>query len=121
MDQPSRYLSYLGKKVEVVIDRPIGSRHPSLGFVYEVNYGYLPHTRAGDGYEIDAYVLGVDAPVPLFTGRCIAVVLRWDDIEHKLVVANFPLSTDQIASQIAFVERYYETEIILGDTEHRHE
>lgn len=58
MDNPARYVAYLGQPVRVVVDRPLGTRHPRMGFVYEVNYGYLPETTAGDGAEIDAYVLG---------------------------------------------------------------
>ena len=40
---------FLGKKVEVVIDRPLGSKHPKHGFTYEVNYGYIPDTKSPDG------------------------------------------------------------------------
>ena len=29
---------YLGQKVNVIIDRPLGSKHPKHGFLYEVNY-----------------------------------------------------------------------------------
>ncbi len=32
---------YLGKKVEVTMDRPLGTKHPKHGFMYEANYGFL--------------------------------------------------------------------------------
>ena len=32
---------FLGKEVEIIIDRKRGSKHPEFGFVYEVNYGYI--------------------------------------------------------------------------------
>ena len=35
---------YLGKEVSIIMDRPLGSKHPREGFVYEVNYGYVPGT-----------------------------------------------------------------------------
>ena len=40
---------YIGQKVKVVMDRPLGTTHPKHGFVYEVNYGYIPNTVSGDG------------------------------------------------------------------------
>lgn len=35
-------IDYLGKKVTLKIDRPLGSRHPQYGFIYMLNYGYVP-------------------------------------------------------------------------------
>jgi inorganic pyrophosphatase len=40
---------YLGKEVQLSIDRPLGTKHPKHGFVYEVNYGFVPNTKAPDG------------------------------------------------------------------------
>ena len=54
---------YLGKIINVKIDRPFGSKHPKHGFIYPVNYGYVPNTVSGDGEELDAYLLGVFSPV----------------------------------------------------------
>lgn len=50
--------SYLGKFVKVKIDRPLGSKHPKHNFIYPLNYGFIPNTIAGDGEEIDAYIIG---------------------------------------------------------------
>ena len=30
---------YLGKQVQIKIDRPLGSHHPTHGFIYSLNYG----------------------------------------------------------------------------------
>ena len=30
----------------------MGSRHPKHGFIYPVNYGYVPNTISGDGEEL---------------------------------------------------------------------
>ena len=57
---------YIGKIVDVNIDREFGSRHPKHGFIYPVNYGYIPNTISGDGEELDAYVLGVQEPLDVF-------------------------------------------------------
>jgi inorganic pyrophosphatase len=57
----------IGRVVTVNIDRPMGSRHPRLGFLYSVNYGYVPGVIAPDGEDLDAYLLGVDHPVECAT------------------------------------------------------
>ena len=79
-------LSFLGQKVNVVIDRPLGSKHPQHGFTYEVNYGYIPNTKSPDGEEQDVYVLGIDKPISKIIGVCIAVIHRTNDNDDKLVV-----------------------------------
>ena len=114
MDDVSKYTQYLGKKINVQIDRPKGSLHPRLNFLYETNYGFIPGTLAGDGHEIDAYVLNQDEALSNFEGKCIAVVVRKDDEEHKLIVADSDLTRDQIVAETKFVEGYYDTEIILA-------
>lgn len=40
---------FLGKEVEVVIDRPLGSKHPQHDFVYDTNYGFIQGIKAPDG------------------------------------------------------------------------
>ena len=55
--------NYIGKKLKVQIDRPLNTKHPKHGFVYELNYGYVPNTISGDGEELDCYILGVEEPV----------------------------------------------------------
>jgi inorganic pyrophosphatase len=51
--------AFLEQIVRVKVDRPMGSKHPHLGFVYPVNYGFLPGVPAPDGGMLDAYVLGL--------------------------------------------------------------
>lgn len=55
--------NFIGKEVNIVIDRALGTKHPKHGFVYTVNYGYVPNVISGDGEELDAYLLGVFNPV----------------------------------------------------------
>ena len=115
MDDIEKYTKYLGQQVQVEMDRPKGSKHPTLDFIYETNYGFLPGTKAGDGDEIDAYVVGQKYPLERFNGQCIAVVVRKNDDEHKLIVADSHYSEDEIYNEVRFVEDYYDTEIILAD------
>ena len=70
---------YIGKIVKAKIDRPLGSSHPKHGFIYPVNYGYIPNTVPGDGAELDAYILGTNLPLSDFEGKCIAIIHRLND------------------------------------------
>ena len=105
----------IGKKVTVTIDRPLGSRHPShTDIIYPINYGYVEGIIAPDGEEQDAYVLGIDHPIKEFTGKVIAIIHRFDDVEEKWVVApeNMPFSKEEIEEKVAFQEKYFKNEII---------
>ena len=112
---------YLGTIVDVKIDRPIGSVHPEYNFFYPVNYGYIPNTKAGDGKEIDAYVLGEFEPIESFKGRVIGIIKRKDDNEDKLVVAKTlnSFSESDIEVLTEFQERYFNTEIVCVTTRKR--
>ena len=79
---------YIGKTVKVKIDRPLNSKHPKHGFIYELNYGYVPNTISGDGEELDCYVLGIDKPIDEFEGKCIAVIHRINDNDDKLIIVS---------------------------------
>jgi inorganic pyrophosphatase len=104
---------YIGKIVTVKMDRPLGSAHPKHGFIYPVNYGYIPGTVSGDGEELDAYVLGEHKPLDEFQGQVIAVIHRINDDDDKLVVMargrNY--TDDQIRALTEFQEQYFESEI----------
>ena len=110
------YYEYLGKEVKVVIDRPIGSKHPDYELIYPINYGYIPDSKAGDGEEIDAYLVGIDEPLEKYCGIVKALVIREDDVENKLVVIPDHLEVDErmIAEAIQFQESYFKTRIILN-------
>ena len=79
----------------------------SHGFLYPVNYGYLPGVPAPDGEDLDAYVLGVDQPLERFEGICIAVIHRLDDADDKLVVVppggmSDSFGTDELSGAIFY-------------------
>ena len=105
---------YLGKDVSIIIDRPLGSKHPKHGFVYEVNYGYVPGTRSADGEELDAYYLGSSQPLHIVKGRCIAIIHRLDDDDDKLVIVpktHIDLTDGEITEAVNFQERWFDGEI----------
>ena len=101
-------VNYLGRIVDVEIDRPLGSAHPKYGFIYEVNYGFISGTISGDGEELDAYVLGVDNPLKTFNGRVIAIVHRTDEDDDKLVVVpdGLNFTNYQIELLVNFQEKW---------------
>jgi inorganic pyrophosphatase len=105
---------FLGQLVHVDIDRPLGSHHPTYGFRYLANYGYVPGVRAPDGDELDAYVLGVDGALISFAGRCIAIVHRLDDDDDKLVVVpdGTDFSDEEILAQTHFQERFFDSQVL---------
>lgn len=104
----------IGKMVKVIVDRPLGSYHPKhKDIYYPINYGYIEGIIAPDGEEQDAYILGVNEPVEEFTGRIIAIIHRFDDVEEKWVVApeNKFYTKDEIVQQVEFQEKYFDSEI----------
>ena len=105
---------YLEKTLEVKIDRPFGSKHPKHGFIYPVNYGYVPNTISGDGEELDCYILGVFEPLETFNGKCIAIIHRLDDNDDKLIIVpeNKSFSNQEIRALTEFQERFFKSEII---------
>ena len=112
--EKASFKDYLGKKVHVVVDRPMGSKHPKHGFIYPINYGYIPNTISGDGEELDAYVIGVFEEVKEFDGECIAAIHRLDDNDDKLVIAPEEkiYTKQQIEALVEFQERFFKHEII---------
>lgn len=105
--------SYIGQNVKIKIDRPLNSKHPKHGFIYQLNYGYVPNTISGDGEELDCYLLGVDKPVEDFEGRCIAVIHRTNDDDKLVIVPDgIEFTDEEIRKLTEFQEQYFESEII---------
>ncbi len=107
-------IDYLNKIVDVKIDRPLGSKHPKHGFIYPVNYGFVPNTLSGDGEELDCYVLGVHEPLDTFKGKCIAIIHRLNDNDDKLIIVpeNRTFSNSEIRVLTEFQERFFKSEIV---------
>ena len=104
---------FLGKDINIFIDRKLGSKHPKHNIYYSINYGYVPNTISGDGEEIDAYLLGVFEPVDEYNGKCIAIIHRLDDNDDKLIVVpnDKDFSDEQIEVLVEFQERFFKHEI----------
>lgn len=107
---------FLGKTVDILIDRPVGHTHVTKGITlnYTINYGYLPGVNGGDGEEQDVYLLGVTESVESFQATIIGAVRRSDDNEDKLVAApaGMRFSAEEIRSATFFVEKYFESTVI---------
>ena len=105
----------IGKKVHVIIDRPLGSVHPKhVDLSYPVNYGYIEGIIAGDGECQDCYVLGENEPIKAFDGVVIAIIHRLNDVEDKWIVAKdgVLLSDQEILESIEFQEKYFKIQLI---------
>ena len=105
---------YIGKIVEVKIDREFGSKHPKHGFIYPLNYGYIPNTISGDGEELDCYVLGIFEPIKEFRGKCIAIIQRTNDNDDKLIIVpeDKNYSDDAIEALVEFQERFFKHKLV---------
>ncbi len=105
---------FLGKDIHIVFDRPLGSKHPKHGFVYEVNYGYVPGVVASDGEELDTYFLGTKESLQEIDGTVIAIIHRENDDDDKLVVVSHgvEISDEEIRKATAFQEQYFKSVII---------
>lgn len=105
--------SYLGKTVEIGIDRPVGYVHHKgeKTLVYPINYGYIPNVLGGDGEELDVYLLGVSEPLETAECRVIGIVHREDDVEDKLIAApiGMEFTEEEMRAAIDFQEKYYRT------------
>jgi inorganic pyrophosphatase len=81
----------------ITIDRPKGSphpRHPTV--VYPSDYGYLEHTQAGDGQEIDVWVGSL--PDKAITAVVCTVDLAKRDAEIKILLGCTPQETHTIVA-----------------------
>ena len=113
--------SYLGKTVEIEIDRPIGTPHPKHPeIIYPINYGYIPNVFGGDGEELDVYILGIDEKIEegdRTTAKIIGIVYRKNDVEDKLVAApeGMLYTPEEIERQIHFQEQYYDSHVEMTE------
>lgn len=106
---------FLGKVVDIAIDRPIGTTHPKHQEIrYPINYGYIPKEFAPDEEELDVYLLGPSQVVETFQGRIVAIIHRENDVEDKLVMStNLDISKEDILKQTYFQEQFYKSTIEL--------
>ena len=105
---------YLNQIIKIKIDRELGTKHPKHGYIYPVNYGFIPNTISGDGEEIDCYLLGVFEPVKEYEGKCIAIIHRTNDDDDKLIIVpkEKDYSNEAIEALVEFQEKYFKHEII---------
>ncbi|MEK7128563.1 MAG: inorganic diphosphatase [Patescibacteria group bacterium] len=105
---------FLGKEVEVVFDRPIGTKHPKFGFIYEANYGYIPNVKAPDGEDLDAFYLGTDQALEKAKGIAKAIIHRLEDDDDKLVVMpkEMNMTDKEIEKAVHFQEKWFKHEIL---------
>ena len=108
--------TFIGEKVHIEIDRPLGSVHPEHSDMWFcLNYGYVSGVFGGDGEELDAYLLGVFTPVTAYDGVCIGVIIRrGDEADDKLVVVpeGVDYTDEQILALTEFIERFHDSYLV---------
>ena len=107
-------IEYLGKEVNVIVDRQLGSKDAVSDYIYGVNFGFVPNSFALNGDEIEAYVLGVKDPIDGFKGQCGAVLHRIDNSGDRLAVwpSDMTFSDEEIRDLTEFQEKDSAIEII---------
>lgn len=110
----SKANDFIGKNVEVIIDRQLGSSHPKWGFRYDLNYGYIANTLSPDGEELDAYLFGLNEPVLKGRGKVVAIIHRTNDDDDKLIVScdGNDIDDTTIRKYTDFQEKFFESVII---------
>ena len=92
------HIDHLGETVEIIIDRPLGSKDKQKDFIYLAN--------CGTARSQDAYLLGVYEPVEKYEGRLVGIIYRESNDEpESLVVAPKTYTADQITALTEFRER----------------
>jgi len=92
-------LENLLKTHKLVIDRPIGARHPRYpDLIYPLAYGYIEGTTAGDGDGIDIWI-GSLGEKPL-TG----ILCTFDTVKHD---AEIKLLAGCTAKDIETILHFY--------------
>jgi inorganic pyrophosphatase len=86
---------------ELVVERPLGSRHPRFDdIVYPLDYGHLTNTTGGDGAEVDMW-LGSLPGAQRIVGACMTIDRHKRDAEVTLLVHCSP---EEVAVIVAFFE-----------------
>ena len=118
-ERKAQVKSYLGKEIDIEIDRPIGFIHKKekYSLEYKINYGFIPGVLGGDGEELDVYLLGVTEPVGKYHCKVIAIAHRENDVEDKLIAApvGITFTKNQVAEAVNFQEHYYKTYIEMAE------
>ncbi|WP_339044489.1 inorganic diphosphatase [Cardinium endosymbiont of Tipula unca] len=80
---------------------------------YPCNYGFVPHTRSGDGDPVDVLVISSYPIVPgaVIHARPIGVLLMEDEsgVDEKIIA----LPTKKIAPEFAHIEHIEQVNVIL--------
>ena len=89
----------------VEIDRSKGSDHPRYpGWIYPLDYGFIPSTVGGDGKEVDVFCGGAD------NGLTAMLVVRHDGHEELKLLWN--TSRDEVEAARAFLADDMPVEVV---------
>jgi inorganic pyrophosphatase len=108
-----------GEPVKYELDKASGAvfvdRFLHTAMFYPGNYGFVPHTLAGDGDPIDALIVGPVAVVPGAVVRCrpIGALMMEDEAGPDEKIITVPV--DKLAPFYSGVQSYQDLPPILRD------
>ena len=105
---------YLGKHVNLKIDRPLGSKHPKYNFIYPLNYGDVSKTiEMMEKNQMCIYQEFFEVVDEYKQGKVLSYIHRINDNADKLIVVsdNCNYMNNQIRALIEFQERFFKSGI----------
>ncbi|MNT24200.1 hypothetical protein D3C72_1596630 [compost metagenome] len=104
----------IDQTVRIEIPKSVMKKDKNIGTSFPINFGVIPDVLDGDGKKLECYIVGTENIKNEFTGKCIAVLHKFDNTEDKLIVTqsdkNF--SDNEIREILKFQEKNYLNEII---------
>lgn len=105
---------FIDQTVRIEIPKNITRKEKNVNAQFPINFGVIPDVLDGEGKKLECYIVGTDKINNEFTGKCIAVLHKFDNTEDKLIVTqndkNF--SDSEIREILKFQEKNYLNEII---------
>ena len=105
---------FIGRRVKVIVDRPLGSTDPECGYIYPINCGRVPDESANADSKLDAFILGLCEPINTFEGDCIAIIEKQGEHIGQLIIvpSGAALSDEAIRESFRFHDSFVDSRII---------
>ena len=113
----NEHTSLLGSRVEVKIDRPLGTIIEGYRDVYkEINAGYATDKTDGSGHPLHVYVLGVPHPLNEYVGWVNAIVKGKEKDSLVVCPMSVKFTKREIERKLLFVENFEPYEVIMEES-----
>lgn len=106
----------LGKTVTVIVERHYGDYHPTLQDTrLPYNAGYVKQDiTEEDALFQDAYIIGVEENIDVFTGYVCGIIYHKDEENSKWIVAPIGMNVDydDVIQLLGLEEQFYDSRFI---------